>query len=49
LRPPSSSDVDHGFLAETLHAGWEPAERQLLPETPIIFELRTMIEDRPGG
>jgi hypothetical protein len=47
------SDVDHGFLAETLHAGWGPAERQLPPDTPMlvrkptmIFEISTMIEDR---
>jgi hypothetical protein len=50
------SNVDHGCLAETLHAGWGPAERQLPPDTPRwleshtrIFELSTMIEDRAGA
>jgi hypothetical protein len=50
------SVVDHGCLAETPHAGWGPAERQLPPDTPMvarkparIFEIPAMIEDLAGA
>jgi hypothetical protein len=37
------SDVDHGFLAEALQAGWRPEERQLPSDTRYVFEIPTMI------